>query len=81
MERILEETVEQAVKDATIELLAEIEALKKERDMWNDNYIIVFDLNLGLEKKYNTLQNWNTAGWITAGVELAVLILSWTLHK
>jgi hypothetical protein len=70
----MEETTKQAVKKATVPLLAEIEALKYEKLTWNINYVKLYD-------SYESLKIWNLSGWVVSGTELVLLILSWTLPR
>lgn len=77
----MEETVKEAVKKATIPLLAEIEAYKYEKLTWKINYEDLY-------KKYENVYQQNefnkkagTLGWITSGVELFLLILTWSIPK
>ena len=72
--QILEDSVRHAVKDATIPLLAEISALNFERNAYRDNYTEVYN-------SYQTVQKWNIAGWSISAIELAILIVSWTIPK
>jgi len=78
--KILEETVKQAVKEATVPLLAEISALQTEVLLYKTNYGTIFGNYSTLQTNYNSLKGWNKAGWIISFTELTILILSWTLN-
>ena len=60
--KILEDTVKQAVKDATIKLLADKAADAVEIEMWKTKYDVLYN-------DYIVMRNWNIAGWSVAGAE------------